>query len=512
MISTAYAAHRVARTHVVVPPRSNSFSSPRSSGPSYPWGYYPPDPGHGADLYLDKPTAPRGLLGNVTSKGAYERDLVKNNPLFLTDILAAMCVLLAPHHISLKEFTALRKKTENRGGLHPVWGYPWVIPEQCSSQNNANALFWKGVRLHDYIPEALRELQEDRLLSHILDLRDLRITFAHLVGRRQLTQDTRKLKVASSARDERGYGHPSSGAIPRSAAKKPQTTYEAVDASVARSRQPLGSQLGAAQSAPTSSRSWDNHSTSRGAGTSHGGAALRVHTPLGSGSLHFGRGEQDAPSYDYEPETPRSTSEPSVPPAAAPEDAEVGCLHQRILVLEIALGIGFGGSAAAEAGNCGQLTELHDRLVQLERQVHGRGGQIQGLHGRVSRRASETDMNAAFDQIRKIWGILRPQAPRAEAPAYVYARPQAEAPTRSRITMARTRLSSPGLIRTEPLKRMTSLESGGPAWDLVFWLWALDGAGDPVSLRGASAEQTDPESRGTASGDPRKTSCWSSST
>ncbi|KAG3067453.1 hypothetical protein PI124_g21729 [Phytophthora idaei] len=127
------------------------------------------------------------------------------DPLFLTYILAARCVLLAPHHIPLKEFTALCKKPENRDGLHPVWGYPWVIPEQSSSQNYANDLFWKWVCFHDYTPKALRELQEDRLMSHILDLRDLRITVAHLVGRRQLTQDIRKLNAASSARDERGY-------------------------------------------------------------------------------------------------------------------------------------------------------------------------------------------------------------------------------------------------------------------------------------------------------------------
>ncbi|KAG3067454.1 hypothetical protein PI124_g21730 [Phytophthora idaei] len=39
-----YAAQGVARTHAVVPPRSNTFSSPRSGGPSYPRGVLPTEP------------------------------------------------------------------------------------------------------------------------------------------------------------------------------------------------------------------------------------------------------------------------------------------------------------------------------------------------------------------------------------------------------------------------------------------------------------------------------------
>ncbi|KAG3067450.1 hypothetical protein PI124_g21727 [Phytophthora idaei] len=101
-------------------------------------------------------------------------------------------------------------------------------------------------------------------------------------------------------------------------------------------------------------------------------------------------------------------------------------------------------------------------------------------------------MNVAFDQIRQIWRILGPQAPRAEAPAYVYARPQAEVPPFA-YSQPYNYGSYPGFLPGthpyESLKRMTSLVVRRPAWDLVFWLWSLDGAGDPVSLRGACSSR-----------------------
>ncbi|POM77408.1 ATP-binding cassette (ABC) Superfamily [Phytophthora palmivora] len=73
------------------------------------------------------------LAGGHTSMGAYERHLVKGVSLFIRNIEAARCVLLAPHQIPLKEFTRLRKKSETKGGLHPVWGFPSVQPENTSS-------------------------------------------------------------------------------------------------------------------------------------------------------------------------------------------------------------------------------------------------------------------------------------------------------------------------------------------------------------------------------------------
>ncbi|KAG3100300.1 hypothetical protein PI125_g14785 [Phytophthora idaei] len=102
----------------------------REGGASHPRGYWPSEPSSGAELYLEQLVAPRGLIGGHTSKGAYERTLVQRNQLFTENIEAARCVLLAPHRIALKEFTTRRKKPENRGGLNPVWGYPWVCPRE----------------------------------------------------------------------------------------------------------------------------------------------------------------------------------------------------------------------------------------------------------------------------------------------------------------------------------------------------------------------------------------------
>ncbi|KAG2907876.1 hypothetical protein PC117_g20090 [Phytophthora cactorum] len=115
-------------------------SPAREGGAPHPRGYWPPEPSSGAELYLEQLVAPRGLIGGHTSKGAYERTLVQRNPLFAENIEAARCVLLAPHRIPLKEFTTRHKKPENRGGLHPVWGYPWVCPENCQSWGAADLL------------------------------------------------------------------------------------------------------------------------------------------------------------------------------------------------------------------------------------------------------------------------------------------------------------------------------------------------------------------------------------
>ncbi|KAG3249578.1 hypothetical protein PI124_g5757 [Phytophthora idaei] len=205
----------------------------REGGAPHPRGYWPPEPSSGAELYLEQLVAPRGLIGGHTSKGPYERTLVQRNPLFTENIEAARCVLLAPHRIPLKEFTTRRKKPENRGGLHPVWGYPWVYPENCQSWAAADLLFWKWVVSHSYSQEKLRELQQDLLLSYILDQRDLRIEFVYLVSKRLLPKGLQK-RAASSAQSERGYELYASAPIPRSG-KKARTTHEATAASVPRS-------------------------------------------------------------------------------------------------------------------------------------------------------------------------------------------------------------------------------------------------------------------------------------
>ncbi|POM70951.1 Hypothetical protein PHPALM_12551 [Phytophthora palmivora] len=90
--------------------------------PTYPRGYYPPDAGSEYPTSMEHLKAPRGLNHGSASRDAYERALVQAEPLFVNDVEAARCVLLAPHRIPFKEFTNLRNKPEDRGGLFPVWG------------------------------------------------------------------------------------------------------------------------------------------------------------------------------------------------------------------------------------------------------------------------------------------------------------------------------------------------------------------------------------------------------
>ncbi|KAG2880485.1 hypothetical protein PC114_g22067 [Phytophthora cactorum] len=141
------------------------------------------------------------------------------------------------------------------------------------------------------------------------------------------------------------------------------------------------------------------------------------------GSLHYGRGEVEEPSFDFEYEAPPAgrSSRLSAPFATVtqPQNAEVDRLRQRVLVLEIALGLGTGGDAAAQAGNCGVLAKLEDRLHQL-------GREISGLHDGVGRRAPSFDVDEAFRQLQQVRGALRDLAPRTETHSYGYAQPYSQ--------------------------------------------------------------------------------------
>ncbi|ETK70916.1 hypothetical protein L915_21755 [Phytophthora nicotianae] len=270
-------------------------------------------------------------------------------------------------------------------------------------------MFWAWVETLKYSPTELQELREDRLLSIILDQRDLRIRFVHVSSKRQLPRGIQK-RAVSSAHDERGYGV-SSTSVPRSG-KKPRTTYEAATASVPRSRQSLGSLPGAVQSAPTSSRSGHNPSTSQGASACREDAAPGAR---GSGSLRSGRGGAEVPSYEYEYQgPPGSHSRPSAPPAGPSQGPEVDSLRQRVLVREIALGLGTGDDAAAQAGNQGALARIAEYLDPLQREVSG-------LHGREDRRAFSSDLDGAFGQIRRVGSLQpRPEPPLARSQPYAY--------------------------------------------------------------------------------------------
>ncbi|GMF36954.1 unnamed protein product [Phytophthora fragariaefolia] len=74
-------------------------STQTAGGKAYPRGYYPPDEGTGAVSFLEKLQDPRGPVGGYSSRGAFEHELVLNEPLFQENFEAAPCVLLAPHRI-----------------------------------------------------------------------------------------------------------------------------------------------------------------------------------------------------------------------------------------------------------------------------------------------------------------------------------------------------------------------------------------------------------------------------
>ncbi|POM79849.1 Hypothetical protein PHPALM_2385, partial [Phytophthora palmivora] len=269
--------------------------------------------------------APRGLNHGRASRGAYERALVQDEPLVVNDIEAARCVLLAPHRIPLKEFTSLRKKPEDRGGQFPVRGYPWVQPENTTTQTQAEDLFCRWVSQKNFTVQELKELREDRLLSYVLDQRDLRIEFAHLIAKRQLhsVMEGLRQQSMSSAQDERGYGSVNPGTLHRKAAKKPRTTYAPVVADP-KSQQPSGSQPRASLSAPTSS-------------------VTRGQEEL---SHAF---EYEAPSQPY-PSGPSTSGRDSVGSLLSDE---VRQLRDRVYAIEIALGLGPGGQTVSQAGKPG---------------------------------------------------------------------------------------------------------------------------------------------------------------
>ncbi|POM65374.1 LOW QUALITY PROTEIN: Hypothetical protein PHPALM_18918 [Phytophthora palmivora] len=269
------------------------------------------------------------------------------------------------------------KKPEDRGGLFPIWGYPWVQHENTTTQTQAEDLFWRWVSLKNF---TLKELREDRLLSYVLDQRDLRIEFAHLIAKRQLhsVMEGIRQQSKSSALDERGYGSVNPGTVHR---KAPRTTYApaVVDP---RSQQLSDSQPGVGLPAPTSSVTRGNPATSQAASASQSAAALGRPAPHGSGARRSDQGGQEEPSHAFEYEAP-SQPYPSGPSTSGRDSVgsldEVRQLRDRVYAIEIALGLGPGGQAAAPDGKPGALEVLRQDLEALGRETHE-------LHGRVDRR------------------------------------------------------------------------------------------------------------------------------
>ncbi|POM76742.1 ATP-binding cassette (ABC) Superfamily [Phytophthora palmivora] len=293
--------------------------------PVHPHGYYPPDAGSGPPMSLEHLKVPRGLNHGRTSRGVYERALVQDEPRFVNGIETARCVLLAPHRIPLKDFTSLQKNRK-------------TVPENTTNQTQAEDLFWRWISLKNFTVQELKEHREDRLLSYVLDQRDLRIES-------QLHSDTEGIRQQSksSAQDERGYGSVNPGTVHRKAAKKPRTTYAPAVADP-KSQQPSGSQPGAGLPAPTSSSA----------------AALGRLAPHGRGALCSNQGGREELSHAFEYEAP-SQPYPSGPSTSGRDSVgsllsdEVRQLRDRVYAIEIALGLGPGGQAAAQAGKPGAI-------------------------------------------------------------------------------------------------------------------------------------------------------------
>ncbi|POM71805.1 Hypothetical protein PHPALM_11575 [Phytophthora palmivora] len=198
--------------------------------------------------------------------GALRVAPMSDEPLFVSDIEAARRVLLAPHRIPLKEFTSLRKKPEDRGGLFP-----------------------------NFTVQESKELREDRLLFYVLEQRDLHIVFVHLIAKQQLHS------VMEGIRHE----------------------------------------IGARRS-------------------DQGGQEELSHA--------FG---YEAPSQPH-PSRPSTSGRDSMG-SLFPSSSD------RVYAIEIALGLGPGGQAAAQAGKPGVLDALHQDMNVL-------GRETRELHGCVERR------------------------------------------------------------------------------------------------------------------------------
>ncbi|EGZ20603.1 hypothetical protein PHYSODRAFT_259378 [Phytophthora sojae] len=323
------------------PTATTAIESSSGGDATYPQGYFPPEPGTGVPALLEKLSAPRGLIGGYTSRGSYERALVEKEPLFLGDVEVGRCVLLAPHKLTLKEFTTLRKKPEDKGGLHPVWGFHWVKPNDNMTWSEVEDLFWRYVQRKGYSDQEFKELREDRTLSAILDVRELRIEFAQLVSKRKLhsKMDELKQEARTKAREERGRG--------------------------------------ATTSATGGSAYYDQE-----------GPAVASH------------------GHGYEPEATQ-------PYAGAPsqvvalQQEEIRLLRDRVYVLEIALGVGLGGEAAARAGQPGAVERLREDVASLYQETRS-------LHGRVDRRADLSSYDSLRNQLAGLRAELHGHAPYPE--------------------------------------------------------------------------------------------------
>ncbi|POM78271.1 ATP-binding cassette (ABC) Superfamily [Phytophthora palmivora] len=287
--------------------------------PVHPLGSNPrsrvfPDEGHGSLLFLEQTMDPHPLTGGQTSLGAYERHLIKGVPLEHSgrQVRSPCTAQNFP-----KGYTRLGKKSETNGGLDPVWGFPWVQPENTSSAAQVEALFWSW--------------------------RDLRVQFAHLVVKRQIVTEMEPYPVQ----------------LLRISALLTKLL-------------PLFSEHNIHQAVclePICEVGYPRHFT------------WSWRSPERSRS---DQGWQEELSHAVEYEAP-SQPYPSGLPHSGPGPAESFLqdeVHQprdRIYAIEIALGIGLGGLAAAQPGK-------PTALDVLRQDVNALGLEVQKLHKRIDSR------------------------------------------------------------------------------------------------------------------------------
>ncbi|POM77895.1 LOW QUALITY PROTEIN: Hypothetical protein PHPALM_4653 [Phytophthora palmivora] len=159
-------------------------------------------------------------------------------------------------------------------------------------------------------------------------------------------------------------------AVHRKAAKKPRTTY-APAAADPKSQQPSGSQPGAGLPAPASSVTRGNPATLLAAGASQCAAALgRPASVVVELSVPIKEGRRSS-------HTRLSTGLLLSLILLDPQfrsllSDEVRQLRDRVYAIEIALGLGCGGQAAAQAGKPGTLEVLRrDWTLSVTRELHG---------------------------------------------------------------------------------------------------------------------------------------------
>ncbi|POM73157.1 Hypothetical protein PHPALM_10020 [Phytophthora palmivora] len=190
-----------------------------------------------------------------------------NHPLSMTlETLGVCCSHHAEFLLKNSQVSARNRKTVVGSspcgatlGNSPSTLQPNPKQKTCSGDG------FPKIKLHS---SGFKRNPRNRLLSYVLDQRDLRIEFAHLIAKRQLHSVMEELRQhsKSSAQDERGYGSVNPGTVHRKAAKKPRTTYTpAVDP---KSQQPSGSQPGAGLPVPTSSVARGYLATSQASGAS----------------------------------------------------------------------------------------------------------------------------------------------------------------------------------------------------------------------------------------------------